>query len=118
MLYKQFGSVILPVGLLLLAGCTTTHTFVVPEPVRAGSPEPASADSFGTVIEKTTVVECPTNSMVEMRIKRDFFNSLLGAITLGLYQSTSVEYVCGKRPDDDVPVLGANGAPGENHGGE
>lgn len=92
--------------LLLVTGCVTTHTFVVPEPVRAGSPEPASADSFGTAIERTEVVECPTNSMVEVRVKRDFFNSLLGVITLGLYQNTRIEYVCGKREDDDVPVLG------------
>lgn len=92
--------------LLLSAGCTTTHTFKVPETVRGGIPEPASADSFATAIEKTTVVECPSNSMVELRVKRDFFNSLVGAITFGLYQKTSIEYICGKRPDDDVPSLG------------
>ena len=108
------GKVILAgIGLLFLQACTTTHTFVVHEPVRAGSAEPAKADSFGGAIEKTTNFECPSNSVVEVRVKRDLLNSLVGVLTLGFYQSTSIEYICGKNPDDDVPTLGSGAAGGD-----
>jgi hypothetical protein len=91
--------------LLLLPSCTTRHIFFVGEPVRAGSAEVAHADSFA-VVEKSQDLECPSNSLVEVRVKRDLLNSLLGVLTLGIYQSTHIEYFCGKVPDDDVPVLG------------
>lgn len=100
-------------GLLFLQACTTTHIFVVQEPVRSGSAEPASADSFGGAIEKTTDVECASNTMVEVRVQRDWLNSLVGALTLGFYQKTSIEYICGKAPDDDVPTLGGADAGGD-----
>ncbi len=93
---------------VLVSACSTTHFFVVQEPLRAGGPERASADSFGGAIEKTEVLECESNAVAEVRVKRDFFNSLIGAITLGAYQSTSIEYVCSKSEDDEVPVLGGS----------
>lgn len=99
----------LVMGALLLSGCVSTHSFVVPEPVRVGSPEPARAESFANAVEQTTIVECATNSLVEVRVKRDFFNSLLGVLTLGLYQQTRIEYACGGIPDEDDTVLGGEG---------
>jgi len=106
------------VAAITLSACSTTHFFVVGEPNRAGSAERASADSFGGAIEKTEVLECETNGVSEVRVKRGFFNSLLGAITLGGYQSTSIEYVCAKSEDDDIPVLGSPRTSGGGSDGE
>jgi hypothetical protein len=101
----------LGLGLLSLQGCTTTHIFAVEDELfRGGSVEPAQARSFGGgAIEKPIPFECPTNSVVEVRVKRDLFNSLIGVLTLGLYQVTEIEYMCGKNPDDEPTTLGSGG---------
>ncbi|WP_298469183.1 hypothetical protein [uncultured Erythrobacter sp.] len=96
------------VAALLLSGCSTTHHFQIELPVREGSAQPAKVESFGGAIANVEILECESNGVADVFVKRGFFESLLSTITLGGYQSTKIEYVCAKEADGEVPTLGGS----------
>lgn len=88
------------VAFLLTQGCAY-HRLIVAQP---DPPDQqyhrvaSSAFAWGAIEQQSVASKCPTNLLSEVRVRTSLLQSLGTVLTLGLWQPTSIEYRCSKRP--------------------
>ena len=97
---------LIPLALLLTAGCATTT-------LRSGEPPGKTASGlnekwhagflFGTVrgVDRYQLSRVCPNGWAEIRVEPDPFTLLAGAATLFLYSPSRVTVVCARHPGDE-----------------
>jgi hypothetical protein len=90
--------VLVPLSLLLLAGCAE-HRLIVPKPNPGMAPVEVNSAAIGWgASQKRNVADCKSNVIDEVRVKQNVGQALLSVLTLGFYMPTTIEYVCAKVP--------------------
>lgn len=87
-------AVLLCMCVFLLGGCAE-HRLVVKRPNPTGSEITVKSTTtiFGNKRDKIPA-ECSTNAIDEVRVRQNFGQTLLSAITLGFFNSVDIAYKC------------------------
>lgn len=90
-------------GALLLGGCTA-HVVEVRVDDTAGTTKVVQSSDFAIGTNDPVTVtdqdDCPTDLIQRVKFKQSFGQKLLSLVTLGLYDTATVEVTCKNAPTD------------------
>jgi hypothetical protein len=91
--------------IILVSGCAQ-HRLSVANPNPTGETYTISSSGFGWgVLQKVTATKCNTDLIDKVIVHQDFGQALGSILTLGLWNRTTIEYECAKKP---APGAGSN----------
>ncbi|MFM9853288.1 MAG: hypothetical protein ACKVOJ_10865 [Sphingomonadaceae bacterium] len=92
-------------GVCLISGCAQ-HRLSVKNPNPTGETFTVSSSGFGWgTVQKVTATECNTDLIDKVIVHQNLGQALGSILTLGLWNRTTIEYECAKKP---APTVGSN----------